>query len=224
MKKIDIKYALTAAVMSSLFAGVAFAETPSVVGVVDPNIKIVSTDVKPTVIKPQVNQKVLEIKPNGAVLIRGTVSAVNSDSLTVKTWGGAWTVKISSATEIITKDKTLSTIIVGDYVGVQGMISETADYTVDAKTVRNRTERAMTLEVKQSDDKLTAEQKAKIESEIQSKRAQIDKEIQERKNTLEQELKDRKTQVEQELKRKLEDLRMRATTSSSSVQTGTVIR
>jgi hypothetical protein len=220
MRKINIKYTLTTAVLSSLFASAAFAVTPTVVGVVDPNIKIVSTDVKPMTIKPQVMQKVLEIKPNGSVLIRGTVSAVGSDSVTVKTWGGAWTVKVSSTTELITTDKTLSSIAVGDYVGVQGTISETADYTVDAKVLRNRTEKQMTLGVK-IEDKLTADQKAKIESEIAAKKSQIDKEIQERKNSLEQELKDRRAQIEQELKKRLDDIRSKQT-SSGTVQTGTV--
>lgn len=220
MRKINIKYTLTTAVLSSLFASAAFAVTPTVVGVVDPNIKIVSTDVKPMTIKPQVMQKVLEIKPNGSVLIRGTVSAVGSDSVTVKTWGGAWTVKVSSTTELITTDKTLSSIAVGDYVGVQGTISETADYTVDAKVLRNRTEKQMTLGVK-IEDKLTADQKAKIESEIAAKKSQIDKEIQERKNSLEQELKDRRAQIEQELKKRLDDIRSKQT-SSGTAQTGTV--
>lgn len=220
MRKINIKYTLTTAVLTSLFASTAIAITPSVVATVDPNIKIVSTDVKPMTIKPQVMQKVLEIKPNGTVLIRGTVSAVGSDSVTVKTWGGAWTVKVSSTTEVITTDKTLSSIAVGDYVGVQGTISEAADYTVDAKVLRNRTEKQMTLGVK-IEDKLTADQKAKIESEISAKKSQIDKEIQERKNSLEQELKDRRAQIELELKKRLDDIRNKQT-SSGTAQTGTV--
>lgn len=220
MRKIDIKYTLTTAVLTSLFASAALAVTPTVVGVVDPNIKIVSTDAKQTTVKPQVMQKVLEIKQNGSVLIRGTVSAVGSDSVTVKTWGGAWIIKVSSSTEMMTTDKTLSSVAVGDYVGVQGIISEAADYTVDAKVLRNRTEKQATIGVK-IEDKLTAEQKAKIESEIQAKKSQIDKEIQERKNSLEQEFKDRKAQVEQELKKRLDDMRNKQT-PSGTVQTGAI--
>ncbi len=85
---------------------------------------------------------VLEVNSNGKILLRGTVESVASSSLVVKSWGGNWTVKISSNTKIYPRadaTSTLSGFKKGDFVGVIGRVTETENFTVNAETVRNRT-------------------------------------------------------------------------------------
>lgn len=85
---------------------------------------------------------VLEVNSKGKILLRGTVESVASSSLVVKSWGGNWTVKISSDTKIYPKanaTSTLSGFEKGDFVGVIGQVTETENFTVNAETVRNWT-------------------------------------------------------------------------------------
>jgi hypothetical protein len=84
---------------------------------------------------------VLEIGPAGNVLLRGTVSAVNGSTLTVKSWGGDWTVNAASAQMMPTASATQ--FEVGNFVGVQGAINTGAPWTIDAKLVRNWTDKKM---------------------------------------------------------------------------------
>ena len=64
---------------------------------------------------------ILTVSPEGMGRIRGVVSAVGANSLTVAGWGGMWTINITSSTKV-TPD--LGSIKVGDYVGAMGSISE----------------------------------------------------------------------------------------------------
>lgn len=86
---------------------------------------------------------VLDVNPNGGVLLRGTVESVGSSSLVVKSWGGNWTIKVSSSTEIHPKTtgNSLSGIEVGDFVGVLGQVSISETLTINARLVRDWTEK-----------------------------------------------------------------------------------
>ncbi len=87
------------------------------------------------------NQKmVLEIGPGGRTLIRGTVSAVNNASITVKSWGGDWAVVVASDTKLM-PGSDMSQFQVGDFIGAQGTVSTTAAWTINANLVRNWTGR-----------------------------------------------------------------------------------
>lgn len=92
---------------------------------------------------------VLEIGPAGRVLMRGTISAVGTNSLTVKGWGGDWVVNIVSSTVLAPKAADMTQFAVGDFVGVQGMVSTSAAWTIDASLVRNWTVRKQITENKQ---------------------------------------------------------------------------
>ncbi len=81
---------------------------------------------------------VLEIGPEGRTLLRGTVDSVGTNSLVVKSWGGNWTVNVSSSTKLMpTTD--LSKFQKGDFVGVQGTMDTNAAWTVNANLVRDWT-------------------------------------------------------------------------------------
>lgn len=98
----------------------------------------VSTTQAPVVAK--MPQQVVEIGPAGRTLLRGTVGAVGTNSLTVKSWGGDWVINISSDTKL-TPRADLAQFAVGDFVGVQGVASQSAAWTIDAKLVRNWTDK-----------------------------------------------------------------------------------
>jgi len=80
---------------------------------------------------------VLQVNPQGRVLIRGTVVATSTNSVTLKSWGGNWTVNVSSGTEVLPKGATLADFQAGDFVGAEGAVSSTTDFTVDARVVRD---------------------------------------------------------------------------------------
>lgn len=85
---------------------------------------------------------ILEVNSKGKILLRGTVESVASSTLTLKSWGGTWTVKTSSDTKIQPKangTSTLSAFEKGDFVGVSGQVSETENFTVNAKILRDWT-------------------------------------------------------------------------------------
>jgi hypothetical protein len=87
---------------------------------------------------------VLQVGPKGEVLLRGTIDTVSSGSMTVKSWGGDWTVNVSAGAQVL--PNAVGTDITkfqhGDFVGVQGMVSQTSAWTIDAKLVRDWTYRA----------------------------------------------------------------------------------
>src|SRR5690242_1281218 len=79
---------------------------------------------------------VININPKGNVMLRGTVTSVGTDSLVVKSWGGTWTVKVSATTKIKTKNKLFSDIKEGDFVGVEGNISEDGNFVINARNLK----------------------------------------------------------------------------------------
>ena len=124
---------LTLAIATSVFAQVA---TP--VAVVAP----VAVPVQPMV---------LHVEANGKVLLRGTIDAVSASSLTVKSWGGDWTINVPASAEVLPAAATLANFKVGDFVGAQGSVNQSAAWTVDATLVRDWTERkVLNQEIRQN--------------------------------------------------------------------------
>jgi hypothetical protein len=79
---------------------------------------------------------IVNINPNGEVLLRGTVNSVGANSMNVKSWAGSWTIN-TSANTTITPSINLSQISVGDFVGVQGHIDSNSTLTVNASLIRD---------------------------------------------------------------------------------------
>lgn len=111
------------------FAGVTLAESENSMKVA------VRADAQAKVSARQA--MVLQVNPNGKILLRGTVTATTSDTLTLKSWGGSWSVKVSSNTEILPKGASIADFKQGDFVGVEGSVSTSADFTIDARVVRD---------------------------------------------------------------------------------------
>ena len=129
------------AVAGSLFAvaGVALAMTTS-----DSMMKSGAMMMKSTP-KPMA----LTVSASGNTLIRGTVKSVSTNSISISTWGGAWTIAIASDTQFA-PGTTLASITVGDFVGVNGMASADSP-TVTADYVRNWTEKTDVMMMKKED-------------------------------------------------------------------------
>ena len=81
-------------------------------------------------------QMLLEVNHNGKALLRGSIKTVGTDSLTVTSWGGDWIVKISADTKLL-PGTSMSQFKVDDFVGIQGIVSQSAAWTIDATLVRN---------------------------------------------------------------------------------------
>lgn len=109
-------------------AGVAFAQTPAATATVSP--------------KTASQQMVLQVGPNGKVLLRGTVDSVSTGSVTVKSWGGDWTVAVPSSATVLPQGVALSNFKTGDFVGVQGAIGSGTSWTINASLIRDWTARA----------------------------------------------------------------------------------
>lgn len=135
-------------------AGVAFAQTTATVG------GSVGQSTTTTVAsKPQ--PMVLEINPRGKVLLRGTVEAVSANSLTVTGWGGSWTINVPVSAKIVPNGMALSSFQQGDFVGVEGTVSQDASFTVDATLVRDWTARkAVHQEIRQNIQSVRAVQRS----------------------------------------------------------------
>ena len=92
-------------------------------------------------------QMILQVNHNGKALMRGTIESVGTSSIMVKTWGGVWTVNIGSSAKLF-PGTDMSQFKAGDFVGVQGQVSETAALTIDAAIVRNWTVKKAEVENK----------------------------------------------------------------------------
>jgi hypothetical protein len=86
---------------------------------------------------------VVDIDSAGNILIRGVVASAGTDSITVTSWGGTWTIQTDSTSSVIPNGtggmSDLSAISVGDFVGVDGTVSQDTSMTVDAQLVRDWT-------------------------------------------------------------------------------------
>ncbi len=141
------KYIISVALVTSIFAGV------SSLALAEVNSKVLTGAMSD-------KKMVLEIGPNGKTLLRGTVSVVGTNSLTVKSWGGDWVININSATKLL-PNTDLAQFKSGDFVGVQGNVNQTSAWSIDALLVRNWTEKK---EIKQEIQENKGEVKAIIKS------------------------------------------------------------
>ncbi len=118
---------IAAAGILGLFAsaGVAFAQTTT--------MSPVATASQPMV---------LNVSAAGKVLLRGTVVSTDSGTVTVKSWGGDWTVNVPSTAEVLPSGIALSSFQTGDFVGVQGTVNSSSNWTGDATLIRDWTARA----------------------------------------------------------------------------------
>lgn len=86
-------------------------------------------------------QMIVQIGPRGNALLRGIVDAVGANTITVKSWGGDWTISMGGDAKLMPEGVSLSDVHAGDFVGVQGSANANAPWTIDAKIVRDWTER-----------------------------------------------------------------------------------
>ena len=139
------KYIITAGVIATVLGGALFLTSvyaQDQMGTsTNSNVNVNTADHP----KPMI----IEIGPAGRAMLRGEITAVGTNSLTVKSWGGSWIINVSSATKI-NPVTDLSQFKVGDFIGVQGQINTSAAWTIDATLVRNWTERKTMQEEKQA--------------------------------------------------------------------------
>jgi len=81
---------------------------------------------------------ILNVEANGHVVIRGTVASASANTITINSWGGLWTIRVTGASSIIGAAN-LGSIPVGNFVGVDGFLAQNQAYTVDATVVRDWT-------------------------------------------------------------------------------------
>jgi hypothetical protein len=94
---------------------------------------------------------IVEIDPAGNVLMRGTVSSINTDSLTLKTWGGICTVKVYSNTKFTPEGLTLDQVKNGEFIGLKGKVNSEENLTVNATLIHDWTEKKIVKkEIKQN--------------------------------------------------------------------------
>lgn len=117
--------------LSAGFTAFAIDEAPATTAQVMPVATVVGVEKK----------MVLEIGPAGRALLRGTVSSVGTNSLIVKSWGGDWIINVSSSTALAPRAADMTQFAVGDFVGVNGVASTAAAWTIDATLVKNWTQR-----------------------------------------------------------------------------------
>ncbi|MGC9599379.1 MAG: hypothetical protein ABSE18_03280 [Minisyncoccia bacterium] len=93
-------------------------------------------------------QPILQIGPAGKVLMRGTLASATSGALTVNSWGGVWTVNVGASAQVlpVAAGNDLAQFRTGDFVGVQGTVSQSANWTIDATLVRDWTYRQATVQ------------------------------------------------------------------------------
>ncbi len=152
------------AAMTALLLGassVAFAEgastTTTVTGSTTPPVVTPTPAPMPPVM--QSGEMKLEVGPKGRALIRGNVESVGVDYVMIKSWGGAWKVKVTASSEILPNVggglADLTKYAVGDYVGAQGTVSTTDAWTINATVIRDRTEhKAIVAERKQNEQEM----------------------------------------------------------------------
>ena len=96
-------------------------------------------------------QPILHVGAAGKVLMRGAIASVTAGSLTVTSWGGTWTVSVGSGAQVlpVAVGNDITQFKAGDFVGVQGTVSQSANWTIDATLVRDWTYRAAVVQQQQ---------------------------------------------------------------------------
>ena len=86
-------------------------------------------------------QQIIQIGAAGKVLLRGTISSVAAGVITVNSWGGAWTVDVPSTAQVLpaSVNNDITQFKTGDFIGVQGTVSTSANWTINATLVRDWT-------------------------------------------------------------------------------------
>jgi hypothetical protein len=118
----------TSAATLALFASLAMAETTTS-----------DTGDHPLTITPAVKMMV-NINASGHAQLSGTIAAVQSNSITVNSWGGVWTANITSDTKLTRRfggNATISEFAAGDLVMVMGMAHDGSSWTIDAKKIQD---------------------------------------------------------------------------------------
>lgn len=85
---------------------------------------------------------VIDANSDGTILIRGTAKMVESNTMTIQSWGGEWIIRTNTFTTVIpngTTQGSLSSISQGDFVGIDGTVATDQVYTIDANLIRNWT-------------------------------------------------------------------------------------
>lgn len=77
---------------------------------------------------------VLTVASNGDTVLRGVTTAISDSTISVKTWGGIWTIDISKLPKGFQQNDA-SKVKVGDFVGVNGIMDKTTQIIV-AKVIR----------------------------------------------------------------------------------------
>ncbi|MHB8860463.1 MAG: DUF5666 domain-containing protein [Minisyncoccota bacterium] len=140
--------------------GVAFAQT--------------TTAVAPTVAPAAQQQMMLQVGPGGKVLLRGTVDSVSASSVTVKSWGGEWTVNVATTATVLPKGTALASFKTGDFVGVQGAIDQAANWTVKATLIRDWTARSVTTQQIKANTQAVHQEKSAAPKTIQGTLSNLD--------------------------------------------------
>ncbi len=88
---------------------------------------------------------VVSIENSGNALIRGVVQSVTATEVTIATWGGVWTIRSAGegATTVLptgpSGSSDMSSIMVGHFVGAEGIITLNEPMTINAAFVRDWT-------------------------------------------------------------------------------------
>ena len=83
---------------------------------------------------------IVQINANGGITLRGNIAAIAANNLTVKSWGGSWSINILPSTNFM-PGKDMSQFQIGDFVGVQGSMNQSSPWDIDATLVRDWTYR-----------------------------------------------------------------------------------
>lgn len=124
------KYIITAAAVATLVAGGVFTMVSAHEGM--------DTTTTAAPVNSQAHKWVVQVGPEGRALLRGTLKTVGTNSLTVTSWGGDWMINIMSDTKLM-PNQDMSQFKVGDFIGVQGKVSTTGVWMIDATLVRDWT-------------------------------------------------------------------------------------
>jgi hypothetical protein len=79
----------------------------------------------------------LQVALSGKAHVTGKVESISGDSFKISTWGGTWTVKTATSTKYSSKGS-LALIKVGDFVQVQGKVSNAEAMTLEAQHINNK--------------------------------------------------------------------------------------
>ncbi len=82
----------------------------------------------------------LTVSASGQAMLRGTLQSIGSNFVVVTSWGGNWTINVNSSTTFVRRfggTSGLLEFVIGDNIQVNGKISQSAVWTIDAKNIKN---------------------------------------------------------------------------------------